>query len=145
MNKRLRARNLELDDAISRLKKALEDMKSQFNDVVYFDLMTKASSVPANLIDAYANKVKISSSGKSNTTQPGRAYSDEVRKFALTLFAYSKKSYLYVRESLDNCLPSERTIFTWMERVDGSPGFNSQALNHMKNLVEQKAQFGKKV
>ena len=58
------------------------------------------------------------------------------------MFSYSKKSYEYVRETLEHALPSISTIRNWLNKVDGSPGLSSQAFQQLKKMVEEKKQLG---
>ena len=50
-----------------------------------------------------------------------RKYSENVKKFAFTLFYYSPRAYKYLRTVLT--LPAPRTIQTWLENIDCEPGF----------------------
>ena len=118
----LRKRKIELESSVSRLQKSLENIKHKIAD---------------------AHKIKVTEEG--STYYPGRKYSEEIRKFALTLYGYSRKSYDYVRESMDNCLPSESTIKNWLSKVDSSAGFCSQALAQLKSIVKQQDMISQKV
>ena len=81
----------------------------------------------------------------SGVYYPKQAYSDNIKKFAVTLFSYSKKAYEYVRDSLNGILPSISSIRRWLNKIDGSPGFNEQALNQLSFIVRQKEMLGTKV
>ena len=61
------------------------------------------------------------------------------------LYSNSRKAYFYVRELFDDALPAESTIKLWLNKVDGSPGFNQQALDKIKQMVQEKEQVGQKV
>ena len=63
-------------------------------------------------------------------------YSPEVRAFALSLHFVSPKAYSYVRSNFTSCLPHPKTIAKWYMSVDGSPGFSQEALDALKNLVD---------
>lgn len=61
-------------------------------------------------------------------------YSNELKKFALTLNFYSPKAYLYVRENFQLGLPHPNTIRRWYEAVDGSAGFTREAFEVIKKF-----------
>ena len=76
---------------------------------------------------------------------PVKGYSEEIKQFSVTLFTYSKKAYEYVRESMDNCLPSVSTIQNWLNKVDSEPGFSQQALRKLEAMAAEKQEIGEKV
>lgn len=65
-----------------------------------------------------------------------RQYSEEVRKFALTLNFLSPKAYDFVRTSYDMCLPHPRTLSKWYEHVNAEPGFCKEAFDTLKAKVQ---------
>lgn len=65
----------------------------------------------------------------------GPKYSDEVKKFALTLQFYSAKGYNFLRRYF--VLPHPSTIRTWASAVDGSAGFTEQAFNQLKEEADK--------
>ena len=54
-------------------------------------------------------------------------------------------SFRYVRGALHNILPDETTLRRWMTKIDASPGFTAQALDHIKNHVEREKEAGRNV
>ena len=63
-------------------------------------------------------------------------YSLEIRKFSITMFSYSAKSYSYLREVFNNSLPSRNTILSWLNKVDSSPGYNTGSLLMIREKVK---------
>ena len=58
---------------------------------------------------------------------------EEIRKFALTLFAYSPKAYIYLRKFL----PLPHTLTRWLSVIDGNSGKTKEAiLSVMKKVTE---------
>lgn len=72
-----------------------------------------------------------------NASEGKKIYTDEIRKFALTLHYYSPKGYEYVRKSFSNILPHVRTLRRWYTVVDGNPGFTQESLNSIKIKSQQ--------
>lgn len=139
-----RKRKLNLESNVCELKLALKDMKSELSDKAYDDVLNKASGLPESVFKLYQTKLrKVETEDK--TYYPGQSYSEEIRKFSLTLFGYSKKAYEYVRESLDKVLPAVSTIQTWLNKVDSSPGFSDQVLNQLCVMAREKEMLGQKV
>ena len=139
-------RKLQLESKVSELEKAISDERNEFNDETYFEILSKANDIPSAILKSYSSKLrKISDDEKDIGFKAEKAYCDEVKKFALTLFGYSKKSYEYVRETFQKCLPAVSTIKKWLNKVDGSPGFNDHALAQLKRIVQEKEMLGQKV
>ncbi|XP_039309077.1 uncharacterized protein LOC105204459 [Solenopsis invicta] len=57
-----------------------------------------------------------------------KKYSEELRKFALTLNFYSSKAYEYVRKTFKNLLPERSTIRKWYSVINGRPGFTDEIM-----------------
>lgn len=64
-----------------------------------------------------------------------KAYSEHIRKFALTLQFYSTKAYEYVRNSFGDALPHVSVIRSWYSSLNGSPGFTQEAFEALKCRV----------
>ena len=63
----------------------------------------------------------------------------------MTLAGYSKKAYCYVRNTFDKCIPSTRTLQTYRNRVDGSPGFSTKDMIMIENKVSQISKRSKRL
>ena len=135
-NIHLRKRKLELENKVTCLENSLSEEKEKFNESTYYDLLSLASEIPSAIFCRYGKKMK---------TNEDKSYSDQLRKFSLTLFSYSRKAYEYIRASLDDCLPHPETIKTWLKKIDGSPGLCQQAFNQLKGIVDQKRMLDQKV
>lgn len=66
-----------------------------------------------------------------------KKYSEELRKFALTLNFYSSKAYEYVRKTFKNLLPERSTIRKWYSVINGRPGFTDEVFHALKCKVKQ--------
>lgn len=75
----------------------------------------------------------------------GKSYSEEVRKFCLTLHFYSPRAYAYVREKFNRTLPGGTTIRNWYSSINGSPGITQESIDALQKRVEQKKSEGKEV
>jgi len=88
----------------------------------------------ADSIVGEISKLYLSSQNK-NTGRRNTSYSKQVMIFGLTVAGYSAKSYRYLRNVFNNCLPSPQTLKKYRNRVDGSPGFSTIALKMVTNKV----------
>lgn len=72
--------------------------------------------------------------------KPPNHYDEEIRAFALTLHSLSPRAYGYIRMKFNNNLPHASTIRTWYASsgANGEPGLSKEALETLKNLVEEK-------
>ena len=82
--------------------------------------------------------------GKPNNYRK-RPYSEEVIKFSLTMQGYSRKSYKYLRKSLEYSLPCEQTLYKYVKRVDAEPGISETSIRMIQNKVEEGIQSNTKV
>ncbi|KAB0801379.1 hypothetical protein PPYR_05733, partial [Photinus pyralis] len=65
-----------------------------------------------------------------------KKYSPELRKFAISLNFFSPKAYNYVRDTFDTCLPHSNTIGKWLQTIDASPGFTTEAFETLRKQVQ---------
>lgn len=63
-------------------------------------------------------------------------FSDELRKFSITLQFYSNKAYNFVRKQFKNVLPHPKTISKWYQVINGQPGFSKEAFMTIKSKAE---------
>ena len=79
------------------------------------------------------------------THRRGTPFSRKIMIFCTTLARYSQKAYGYVFDTFDNCLPSSRTLQKYRNRVDGSPGFSTRAIQMIVNKVSQLSKRSKRL
>ncbi|KAI5716664.1 hypothetical protein M8J76_010347 [Diaphorina citri] len=65
----------------------------------------------------------------------GQRYSQELKKFALTLYYNSPQAYRFCRPVLK--LPSPSAISKWISNVDVKPGFLTNVFERLKQLPEE--------
>ena len=41
----------------------------------------------------------------------------------------------HLQEVFDDCLPTEKTIYNWLNKIDGSPGFTSSTFGMLREKV----------
>src|SRR5271155_57914 len=64
----------------------------------------------------------------------GMRYSDELKKFALTLHFYSPRAYEYVRSTIN--LPSSRALSNWTSPVNSEPGFFKDVFKELQHKAK---------
>jgi len=64
-------------------------------------------------------------------------YSEELKKFAVTLQYYSTKAYNFVRTQFSDMLPHPRTISKWNQGINGEPGFTKESFQTLKKKVKE--------
>lgn len=60
----------------------------------------------------------------------GRRYSENFKKFAVTLHYYSPQAYRFLASKFP--MPSKATIRNWIQVVDAWPGFTMESLQYLK-------------
>ncbi len=63
----------------------------------------------------------------------GNRYSDEVKRFALTVHFYSPKAFKYLRTIFN--LPHPRSIRVWTSSVKCDPGFFEDVFLHLRKMI----------
>ena len=62
-------------------------------------------------------------------------YSDQLKQFAVTMHFYSPQAYEFLRSYLH--LPHQATIRKWSSSMNCEPGFLSEVMSHLKDMVQQ--------
>lgn len=129
---KLQKKNRQLCQKIRRQKKkivSLNDLiklmkeKSLITDSVGSSLEENFPTVVQELFKSQAlNNVKLIN---------GRRYSEEIKKFALTLHFYSPRAYEFMQTVFT--LPSIRSISNWTSSVNCDPGFFKDVFKHLGN------------
>lgn len=68
--------------------------------------------------------------------QKCQRYSENIRRFCLTLQFYSPKAYEYLRSTFNQNLPAQRTIRSWYSSLDCSPGFTESAFSALRQRAD---------
>ena len=90
-------------------------------------------SVPERNFDGL-NLSLFNNAMKNNKAPPGgRRYSDEIKKFAVTIQYYSPKAHNFLRSIIP--LPAPSLIKRWARLVDCEPGFITEALDILKSEI----------
>lgn len=106
--KNLRMNISRRNKKITSLSDMVKQLKSEniLNENTAYALEELAEDVPALLFERYARNKHLDVVSKSDYPPP-------LRKFAMTLYFYSPKAYLYVREKFQFGLPHPSTISKW--------------------------------
>lgn len=81
-------------------------------------------------------KALIENELKYIKSQSGHRYSEEVKKFAVTVHFYSPQAYNYIRDHLH--LPHPATIRKWCASINCQPGVLTDALESLKEKMKEK-------
>ena len=105
------------------------------SDSQHKELFKKADKISDELLNVLQMKPNFQ----------GSAFPDKIREFSLLLHQTSPKAYKYVRQALDNLLPHENTIKSWLSKLDCTPGFHKQVFDALKKRVLEERMLGKNV
>ena len=83
-----------------------------------------------NLLQIFSHELK-----HKDTARKGRRYSDELKKFALTLHYYSPQAYEYAKSIFT--LPDVSSLRSWLGNVNCNPGFLTDVLDICLQLGEK--------
>ena len=126
--RRLRKKNSELENVINTLKESCSSGGEKA------EVLKKCAGGITNIL-------KRKMAGGNNK----KAYTHELRAFALTLHYYSPKAYNFVRKSFDTCLPQPRTIEKWHQRVLGKHGFTHDDFELLEGKAKNINNEGKEI
>jgi len=65
------------------------------------------------------------------------------RQITQNIYFYSARTYIYLRDVLKLKLPSTRTISRWTVLKNMKPGFNTNLLENLKQIVDRMSDLGK--
>lgn len=123
LNEKVRRR----DGKIALFSKILEDLqKGRF-----------INNEETLILEECAGPEDFLKSANSKGVPIEKKYSEEIRKFALTLHFFSPKAYDFIRSTYNTCLPHSRTLSKWYQHVDAEPGFTKEAFEALKRKVEE--------
>lgn len=121
----------------SRLRKKVSSLKDMM------DIMKEKAVISAELVDQLLQNggndiLTIIENELSNRkmSPEHQQYSDDMKKFALTIYFHSPAAYRYLRSHIS--LPHERTISRWLSKTDASPGFTAESIE----IIESRLQKG---
>lgn len=129
---RKRIRNLQ-----QKLRRKVVSINNLKDLVKYLKDNNKSCNTLEDVLQANFNDFAIDlfknewQNGKSATKR--RTYSDEMKKFAMTLYFYSPKAFNFVREKL--FLPNSSTIRKWLSTRNCDVGFLSEVFEFLKKEV----------
>ena len=114
---------------ITCLSSVVEDLKNKslIDDRTAIKLDEKFSGLTMEIIQ---NQLQ-----NQNRDPRGRRYSDEVKKFALTLSFYSPRAYEYLRRVFS--LPHSNSLGEWTSSVNCEPGFFMDVLKSLKEKINK--------
>lgn len=110
---------------LKKLSKLGEDLKIKFQ-ISKEDMKQIKSCLGEMGFDVFKHVQKNNSKNK---------YAKEIRKFTLTLFAFSPKAHSCLRKYLS--LPHERTSTKWLVVIDGNPGITEEAITYVKRKIKE--------
>ncbi|KAF0742064.1 Uncharacterized protein FWK35_00023842, partial [Aphis craccivora] len=114
----------------NKLKRQVNILQNKINS--YEDLI-ESLKYKQFLSENAANQLQISGSDvlrdiiKRKMAGEKTQYSNELRKFAITLQFYSPKAYTFVRKSFADVLPHPKSITRWYKVINGEPGFSNES------------------
>lgn len=124
-----RMKSYRLRKKVKNLQEALTDLQEQ--SVISSDLVDQLLETGGpDMLSLIENELRNSS------RNPGSIrYTDEVKKFAMTVYFHSPAAYRYLRTCFT--LPHERTLVRWLAHIDGRPGFTDATLQLLKAKLEK--------
>lgn len=105
-----------------------KELSLQEKDKVILELQNRLGEMERDVINSSFSPVLKELLTKNN-------YSDEAKKFALTLNFYSSAAYDFLREYIT--LPHPSSLRRWAEKIDFSPGFTESAIKRIENIAKE--------
>ncbi|KAJ0184345.1 hypothetical protein K1T71_000768 [Dendrolimus kikuchii] len=109
-----------LNEKVRRQKKKIAKFQNIIKDLQERNLVKHENSI---LLEACAGPKDFLKRQilKSEGLPLEKQYSEETRKFALTLHCLSPKAYNFVRRTYNTCLPHPRTLARWYQEINAEP------------------------
>ncbi|OXA63734.1 DNA transposase THAP9 [Folsomia candida] len=110
----------------SKERETLKDKIASLKSISYEQKEILYQQIPG-LLGTLVRNEGVASKAKS---KHGIRYSDDLKKFAVTLQFYSSRAYNFLRNYIT--LPSPRSIRAWMESHDCGPGINLEVIRRLQ-------------
>ena len=124
-----------LQQQVRREKKKTKTLEELIDDMKIQGLLN--SDISAKLKESFSGltyEIILNHFKNKDRSTQGHRYTDEIKKFALTVHFYSPRAYQYLRPILS--LPHPRSLCEWTSTVACEPGFFKDAFEHIKGLVK---------
>ncbi|CAH1738656.1 unnamed protein product, partial [Aphis gossypii] len=110
---------------IASMKRVIETLKK--NNLVNYDTSELLSSSFGKHKDMLCRFVDNNQGKKLR-----KKYSQELRRFAITLHFFSARAYNFIRNEFSTVMPHPRTLSKWYAHTNANPGFTSETLKILK-------------
>ncbi|XP_047996501.1 uncharacterized protein LOC125234355 isoform X9 [Leguminivora glycinivorella] len=122
----LRKKVRRLNEMVRRQRKKIAEFQYIIKDLQERNVVNNENSI---VLEACAGPKDFLKRHilKSEGSPSEKQYSEETRKFALTLHSFSPKAYNFVRRTFNTCLPHPRTLFRWYQKINAEPGLCVEA------------------
>lgn len=87
-----------------------------------------------NLIKKLVDRVNGRSTENISRTAE---YDEELKELALTIHFYSPRSYNYIKDKFDLCLPHVNTLRKCYSCLDCEPGFTKESFNTISEIAKK--------
>lgn len=124
-----------LNETVRRQKIKLENFKDIILELKEKKMISNENSIVLEQFSGPKDFLLRQISKAKELPMP-KQYSEEIRKFALTLHFYSPKAYDFIRTTYDSCLPHPRTLSRWYQTVNAEPGFCQEAFKTLEAKVK---------
>ena len=120
-----------LQQKLRRKEKKISSMKEMMSELQDKKLLTEdCANVLENNFSGMTREFLISELNNHEKRTRGKRYSDELKKFALTLHFYSPRAYNFMRSTFS--LPAPSSIANWTSSVNCEPGFFSDVFEYLE-------------
>lgn len=92
---------------------------------------TDVQDVLLNNFEGFSLELFNNELQNSKVSNNHKSYTDEMKKFAMTLHFYSPKCYTFVRKNL--CLPHPATIRRWLSSANCEVGYLQEVFQYLEN------------
>ncbi len=127
--RKLRARDKRQKNRIKTMKGLLQSLKKEQK------LSQDACSLMMHNFSGMSYQLFENELKNSSKDPKGRKYSEDLKRFALTLQYYSPAAYSHLRKTL--ALPHPSSIRAWSSTVECEPGFHSEVIRWLGGEVQQ--------
>ena len=125
-----------MNRVIERQKKTIRDLNSLITKLKDMRFLDQHALDLLNSVAAPNKEFLMRQLSTASDITSQKSYSADLREFALTLHFYSPAAYSYIRGTFQSSLPHPTTISRWYSKIDAEPGFTTESINALKEIVK---------
>lgn len=122
-----------LQQKLRRRERKITDLESLLDVAIKKDMSSDCASKMQETFGGMPLEILTSTLNNQERKKNGRRYTPVMKEFALTLYFYSPRAYVFLRKKI--ILPHPAQIRSWVSSVDCEPGFLKESYDYIRDMI----------